>query len=191
MNKLITLLDQIDRRGYKAYKQLQGEYLFSDFLLRIDHVQGDPFADPSRCRVFVDAEKMGLDKGLYANKVRRVALEDYLGRQFAVAIKHYVKGRKGAGKSGEVLIACYGQQVLQRNAVLVRDGDVEVRFQVGLPADGRSINARQAKVMLCEELVKVVQSGLMAVHKDLAAVRHHAWQIPRYRESHQDRYQYR
>ena len=173
MNKLITLLDQIDRRGYKAYKQLQGEYHFNDFRLRIDHVQGDPFADPSRCRVFVDAEKMRLDQELYANKIRRVALEDYLGRQFAVAIKQYVKGRKGAGKSGEVSIASYGQQVLQRNAVLVCDGGVEVRFQVGLPADGRSINARQAKVMLCEELVKVVQSGLMAVPKDLAAVQHH------------------
>ena len=40
MDKLANLLDQIDRRGYKAYKQLQGDYQFPGFLLRIDHVQG-------------------------------------------------------------------------------------------------------------------------------------------------------
>lgn len=173
MDKLEHILNQIDRRGYKAYKQIQGDYHFPDFLLRIDHVQGDPFADPSRCRIFIDASKINLAKGLYANRVRRIALEDYLGRRFAAAIKQHVKGNRGAGKSGVVSIAAYGQQVLERNAVLVRNGAVELRFQVGLPADGRSVNAQQAKVMLFEELEKVVQAGLLSVREDAASVQRH------------------
>lgn len=44
-------LRQIDHKGYKAYKVLEGEYDFGAYRLCIDHVQGDPFATPSRVRV--------------------------------------------------------------------------------------------------------------------------------------------
>jgi predicted ABC-class ATPase len=173
MDRLKQLLGRIDRRGYKAYKQIQGEYGFPGFRLRIDHVQGDPFADPSRCRLFVAAETISLVPGLYSSQVRRIALEDYLGRCFASAIKRHVKGNRGAGKSGVIAIVAYGQQVLRRSAVLVHDGAVEVRFRVGLPADGRSINARQAEVMLCQELVNVVQDGLLSLHEHSATMQRH------------------
>ena len=43
-------LRQIDHKGYKAYKVLEGEYDFGAYRLCIDHVQGDPFATPSRVR---------------------------------------------------------------------------------------------------------------------------------------------
>ncbi len=173
MDKLKHLLEQIDHHGYKAYKQLQGEYYFPDFLLRIDHVQGDPFADPSRCRVFIKKAIINLNKELYGNRIRRITLEDYLGRRIEAAIKQHVQGSRGAGKSGEMFIVRYGQQVLERNSVLVRNGDVEVRLQIGLPVDGRSVNGRQAKVMLFEELVNVVQSGLLLVQDEPDIVQRH------------------
>lgn len=173
MDNLLNLLDQIDNRGYKAYKRLQGDYRFPHFRLRIDHVQGDPFADPSRCRIFIKSGTINLDPALYANRIRCIALEDYIGRCFAAAITQYVKGGRGSGKSGEMTIAQYGQQVLERNAVLVDNGDVEVRFQLALPGDGRSVNATQAKVMLCDELVKLVQAVLQSVIEDSASVQRH------------------
>ena len=52
-NQLRDALIAIDGRGYKAYKDLRGSYQFSDFSLYKDHVQGDPFAAPSRLRVEV------------------------------------------------------------------------------------------------------------------------------------------
>jgi predicted ABC-class ATPase len=173
MDRLASLLGRMDRRGYKAYKQIQGDYRFPDFVLRIDHVQGDPFADPSRCRVFIDPPEIALPQDLFQNPVRRIALEDFLGRRFAAAIETHVHGRRGAGKSGEMSIAPYGQQVLERNALLVRKGEVEVRFRVGLPADGRSVNARQAKTMLLDELPRVVETGLLSVRGDLAGAQRH------------------
>ncbi len=54
MNHLRHLLQQIDGRGYKAYKQLQGNYDFATFQLSIDHVQGDPFAQPSRISILIE-----------------------------------------------------------------------------------------------------------------------------------------
>ena len=49
--ELRTQLKQIDHKGYKAYKVLEGEYDFGAYRLCIDHVQGDPFATPSRVRI--------------------------------------------------------------------------------------------------------------------------------------------
>lgn len=168
MERLQTVLTRIDGRGYKAYKQLQGEYLFPDFRLCIDHVQGDPFAEPSRCRILVDKSTAAIPEQLYCNQSRRIALEDYLGRRIAHALTRQVQGARGSGKSGEINIAPYGQQVLRRNAVLVQDGAVEARLQIALPANGRSITADQARVMLLHELPLVVTEGVLSIDDHLS-----------------------
>ena len=46
MYDLKKKLTQLDRKSYGAYKELTGSYDFKDYLLFIDHVQGDPFAAP-------------------------------------------------------------------------------------------------------------------------------------------------
>ena len=46
--ELRSLLNRIDHRGYPAYKDTRGMYQFPGYVLSIDHVQGDPFASPSR-----------------------------------------------------------------------------------------------------------------------------------------------
>lgn len=173
MEELARRLDEIDGRGYKAYKRLRGSYRFPRYVLHVDHVQGDPFADPSRCRVAIEAPVIGLASEWFANPIRTIALEDFLGRRFARLISLYVRGKRGAGKSGAISIAAYGQPVLQRNAVLVRGGDVELRFQLGLPADGRTVNAEQARIMLREELVKLVDASLLSLHEDADALPAH------------------
>jgi len=167
MDRLQTLLNSIDGRGYKAYKQLQGEYSFPGFRLHIDHVQGDPFAEPSRCRILIDKTTAAIPEQLYSNPIRRVALEDFFGRAFAIAISKYVGGTRGSGRSGEIAITPYGQQVLRRNSVLVSEGCLEVRFQVALPADGRTILGQQAMEMLFQELPQVVTTGLLSISDNL------------------------
>lgn len=40
-------LRSINRKSYPAYKGLKSLYHFGNYILSIDHVQGDPFASPS------------------------------------------------------------------------------------------------------------------------------------------------
>ena len=160
MNRLRALLERIDGRGYKAYKEIEGRYRFKDYELIIDHVQGDPFADPSRIRVRVHATAAQFPPQLHDSKIRRVSLEDFLGRALARAIQQHVKGDRGTGRSGIVSIATSGQQILRRNAVLVSEEGVEARLQVGLPATGRSVLGRQAAGMFFSELPQVVGDAL-------------------------------
>jgi predicted ABC-class ATPase len=161
MQNLANLLARVEGQGYKAYKQLQGEFGYANFRLYIEHVQGDPFAEPSRCRVKLPIKSTSMPDHLFDNPVRRIALEDFFGRRFAASIDSIVKGRRGSGRGGEFEIASYGQQVLYRSTVLIDSSQLEVRFQIGLPANNRRIDAAQAKTMLFDELPAVVSSALV------------------------------
>ena len=161
MQNLKNLLARIDGQGYKSYKRLVGEFQFTGFRLHIDHVQGDPFAEPSRCRVVLPLASTGLPHHLFDNSIRRIALEDYLGRRFAAAIKSLVREKRGSGRSGEFNIASYGQQVLYRSTVLINAPSLEVRFQIGLPANNRRIDADYARIMLISILPGLVGSALL------------------------------
>ena len=153
-------LRRIDGAGYKAYKDIQGSYDFDDFDLHIDHVQGDPFATPSKLRVRVPMNVAELPAELFNNVVRRLAFEDYLARQVNHAIRKIGVGERGSGKSGLITIDAGRQEVLLRTAVVLRPEWVEARLQVGLPARGRRILGCQAQEMLCEEIPEIVESGL-------------------------------
>src|SRR5690554_4877927 len=82
-------LADLDGKGYGAYKSIKGVYDFGDFTLSIDHVQGDPFAEPSRLRVFLPLAVCGFPKELHQNRIREVALRDYLTRSFHKAASRH------------------------------------------------------------------------------------------------------
>ena len=52
------------------------------YSLYISTAQSDPFAKPTRCRVIVANETAKFPPVSYQNKVRSVALGDYLNRMF-------------------------------------------------------------------------------------------------------------
>ena len=158
-NYLRSTLFDLDGRGYKAYIDIKGSYKFPDFTLIIDHVQGDPFASPSKLRVKVPQSVAGFPSELYQSRPREIALRDYLTREFAAAARE-VSSLRGTGKSGLISIANMGQEVLERSSILINDDSIEVRFLVGLPARGRRILGRQAAEMLCENIPDIVDSAL-------------------------------
>ena len=115
-------LQRIDGRGYKAYHEIRGAFGFEGLTLYIDHVQGDPFAAPSKLRLRVPCETACIPPELFASPVRRMALEDFLVRQAANAIRRGEPTRRGSGKSGVILVDAGGQEVLERTAGVVTEG---------------------------------------------------------------------
>ncbi len=150
-DQLAEQLRRIDGRGYRAYKDIQGAYADRNLELHVDHVQGDPFAAPSRVRLVVPRAVAAFPESLWDNRVRRVALADFLIREFASGCER-VAQRCGSGKSGLIDIDRPGQQVLERSACRVDEGGVELRISVGLPAAGRRVLGRQAAQLLLDEL---------------------------------------
>ncbi len=158
-------LQRIDGRGYKAYQDLRGVYDLSPFEIEIAHVQGDPYAPPSRVNARVPLPALGLERAADGERPRILALEDFLGRAIASAIR-------GQG-TRDLDIDGYGQEVLARTAVQIRGGRLEVRLFVHLPAAGRRILGRQAERMFLEALPAILASGLESRHLDLEALRRH------------------
>ncbi len=153
-------LARIDGRSYKAYKDVAGSYDFGELTLFVDHVQGDPFAAPSKIRVRVPQNIAQIPAELFANPVRRVATQDYLARCVRRAIGQVAKQRRGTGKSGLISIDAGAQEVLERTAVVVNSEWVEARMCVGLPAAGRRVLGKQAEAMLCSDLLQITQRSM-------------------------------
>lgn len=158
--ELRSKLKNIDHRGYPAYKELKGQYNFGDYVLSIDHVQGDPFASPSRLSVHVQKGKACFPVEYYNTSVKRITLQDYLTRLFGRWVSGGSFQAKGSGKSGLMTVSRCGQQVLERTAMRVSDGDVTLRFEAGFPANGRTINARELEKMLFDILPDCVRKSL-------------------------------
>ncbi len=158
--ELRRILKRINGKGYKAYKDTTGSYDFSDYVFIIDHVQGDPFALPSRVRVRVSLKRSAIPLEIFHTKSREIALRDYLARQFSKSVGKYSKGVRGVGKSGLLSIDTPGQEVLEISAVSVDNESIEVRFTLGLPAFGRSVAGKEAETIIFAEIPRIVLDSL-------------------------------
>ena len=157
---LARRLDRLDGRGYPAYKDLRdGRWRFDHFDLVIDHVQGDPYAAPSRMRALVPLEHTDLDERALIHPDRRRATRDFIARAF----------REAARSHRDLGIDAGAQTVLERSCCIVRDGVLELRVTVDLPAAGRRIRGREASRLVCDHLARAVVGATSRAHLDLAA----------------------
>lgn len=164
MERLRAKLLGLDGRNYKAYKDIQGWVVeFRHFNLRIDHVQGDPYAAPSRLRAFVPLAEAGVPERVLQGSARRRATRDFLARSF----------RRAARPERDLSIDAGGQTVLERTACLLTGDHIELRFRLELPGRGRRIMGRRAAELLCSVLPEIVEHSLMTPGLDLEALEHH------------------
>ncbi|HUG02752.1 MAG TPA: ABC-ATPase domain-containing protein [Longimicrobiales bacterium] len=167
-------LESWEGRGYKAYRALQGRvYAGPGFDLVFDHVQGDPFADPTRLRALYPT--VAADLPSYATRTpdARRASADFLHRRMAAALSN-ASASVGSGHGGAFATPRPVQQVLGRSAARVgEDGAVELRFRVGLPARGRRILGAAAGALLCDGLPQAMGSVLPLSGTGRAALRRH------------------
>ncbi len=146
-------LHRIDGRQYGHYRDLRGRrYALDSGALTFEHIQGDPFAAPSRLRVDLPAGLLRLPAWARDGADARRACADFLQRAMRPALAA-AAGGAGSGRSGMLEIAAAGQEVLERTGVVVgADGAVRVRLSAGLPAAGRRILGRAASELLTRRL---------------------------------------
>lgn len=153
-------LRTIDHKSYPAYKSLAGSYSFGKYTLNIEHVQGDPFAAPSRLSVQISHKIACFPDSYYEAKWKKTALEDYLLRRFHKQADKFCFQAKGSGKSGIITVSRCGQEILERTACEITTGSVIVRFEAGFPANGRTINAAELEKILFEFVPVCVEQSL-------------------------------
>jgi predicted ABC-class ATPase len=173
LRELAVTLERLDGSGYRSYKQITGDYDAGTFRILIDHVQGDPFAEPSRLRALVPSATTQLPEWSLSGDARRAACADFLNRSLAAAFERVARQR-GSGTSGALTVLRPGQEVLVRTSVTVApDGAVEARFRAGLPARGRTILGREAAALLADDVPAAIHHALVFTALDADALRTH------------------
>src|SRR5699024_10111152 len=142
--QLEAVLNKLDGQKYGAYKQLKGIYQFKRFKLAIDHIQVDPYAPPSKMRVIMNRETAGIPAELLDSKEKTTAVADFLTRAFGESIQKQKNAAKTNSKNIKILIDRPGQEILERTSVAIGESELEVRFEVGLPAAGRTMLGKAA-----------------------------------------------
>ncbi|MGB9627229.1 MAG: ABC-ATPase domain-containing protein [Thermodesulfobacteriota bacterium] len=170
---LKSILTRIDGKGYKAYKDIEGSFDYGSFLLHIDHVQGDPFAAPSRVRVCVPLKRTGFPTFLFDRRIKRIALQDLIARQFEAVRSRVTRGHRGAGRSGTIQIDSGKQEILERSSVSILGQEVEIRFTVGLPAEGRRILGKEATAIFFQEIPPLIEQTLNYSFYDPTITKNH------------------
>lgn len=170
---LRNILERIDRRGYPAYKDTRGSYGFPGYVLSIDHVQGDPFAAPSKVSIHIKGKDAKFPEQLRKLPEGRIALADYLLRGFSQSVGKVSFQAKGSGKSGLMSVSRPGQEVLERTACQIdaASGDITLRMEIGFPANGRTVNSRELAKILFELLPGCVKRTLYYGALDAEKVR--------------------
>ena len=96
-------------------RELDGQrFAFDVFTLNIDHVQGDPFASPSRVHVRIPQRAERFPKHLFETRTREIALRDWLLRSLDRRVEedgdsgrgHEARGHARTGDAGAQRGAC-------------------------------------------------------------------------------------
>jgi len=165
-DKLLT----VEGKPFTAYKTLEGAYRFERFVLYLDHVQADPLSAPSLLRVRVDQGDAQFPSDLRSSRLRRVALEDYLARQWQDAVRRTTRAR---GRPASFSVETGGQQILERTACRIAEDYVEIRGRVVMPAEGRKPAGKLALTMFMEELPQIVEHALLYPTQHAPTVHRH------------------
>ena len=165
--ELIKSLLSIDGKSYGLYKSLKGDYHFDRFILKIDKIQADPYAPPSKMRLIIDSKITGMPDEIIETKEKRIVVSDFFTRIFYSEIEKIRNNRK------IMTIDKCGQEVLDRTSIIIRKNLIEVRFEMELPANGRRILGKEAKKIFEEILPEIVENTFMYKNIDKNKLKNH------------------
>ena len=169
--ELLNQITSLNGKGYKSYKNLQGKsFSFDLFQLTFEHVQGDPFAAPSRLSIKIGLETAGFAKTHHENPLRKLALEDHLLREVSQRVQKCKGKIKGSGRSGEVAVQSPGQKIIRRSGMHIKNDSLTLILFAGLPGDGRRVLAEECVKLFSEILPPVWEESLLAKSLDMNRV---------------------
>lgn len=164
---------RLNKKPYPAYKSLKRKFDFDRFQLKIDYVQGDPFAAPSR--IILSVPKFEFSEKVQENwsPENRVPLCDFFGRRMAKLISDLKKFDMGSGKSGVIRIDQGGQYILDRASCQLDTQWLYFNMEIGLPAYGRRIAGEHCVTLLCEQIPLLLNQVLATeTHDENNLVQH-------------------
>ncbi|MBA0124481.1 ABC-ATPase domain-containing protein [Haloechinothrix sp. YIM 98757] len=166
LQQLESRLHALDGKGYGQYRSIEGSWEANGFVVELLKAQTDPFAPASRVEVRVPARTADFPEHLWANRVRARGLADFVLRALGKRLRNT-----------ELNIDVGGQEVLDRSAVRVHDGDLTLRMGLNLPGPRRRIDGKGARKALCEQLPDAVNAAARHAALDAEALEEFVYSV--------------
>lgn len=167
---LRTALRAISGRDYPAYRSLLGTYDFGHFILDLDHIQKDPFAAPTRARLRVAQRVAGFPSRFLSSAASRRATADWIARRAAIVLEGILETAK---RGGALSVDVGGQEVLARTAVVISPETLELRLNMSLPGEGRTVLTDEAERLLFHAIPTLCREALLFDGKTSDLLRRH------------------
>ena len=153
-------LKNADGKPFMKYKGLTNNFVMDDFELIIDEVQNDR-AGHSRMRVRVPMRLAGFPEDTYNTRSREIALRDLIARRFWESARTHARSPIPKTDGGEIYIPRPGQEVLERNSVIISPFFVEVRFTADLPSMGGKVSAVATEMLIFSRIRTIVSESML------------------------------
>lgn len=158
MKELYQRLQAISGKNYGSYRQLAQKKLdFGDFSLEFLHIQGDPYAPPSKILLSAPLKILGWNGDFTSTKTKQMALSDFLHRELAKAIQE-----RYPDKNQPIVLSMPGQEILIRNSLWADNGNLTILLQVALPGEKRLIDGVAVKEIFTQVLPDILTMALYA-----------------------------
>lgn len=153
-------LKNADGKPFVKYKGLTNNFVMDDFELIVDEVQNDR-AGHSRMRVRVPMRIAGFPEDTYNTRSREIALRDLIARRFWESARTHARSPIPKTDGGEIFIPRPGQEVLERNSVIITPYYVEVRFNADLPSMGGKVTAAATEILVFSRIRTIVSESML------------------------------
>jgi len=171
VTELEKLLVRLNGRRYSAYKRLRNKIIdYNIAKAALTKVQSDPHSPPSIIEVAIPYSSHRIPLEFFKGG-RIVPFTDYIARVLYTTLKKYCK-KCGSGYSCYMGIPKPSPRILRRSCVEVYRENLVLRFFIGLPAKGRRILGEKARVLLIDNITKVVKS-IKALRNRIDDIRKH------------------
>ena len=70
MIKLKEKLIELHNKNYSLYKSIKNSYDFDSYTLKFDHIQGDPYATPSKIRLILNSKQHEIPKLIVTDPIK-------------------------------------------------------------------------------------------------------------------------
>ena len=152
-------LKNADGKPFVKYKGLKNTFTLENYELIVDEVQNDRMGH-SRMRVRVPLKSTGFPEDTYNTESRSIALRDLIARRFWESARTNARSPIPKTDGGEVYIPRPGQEILERNSVIISPFFIEVRFTADLPSVGGKVSAMATEILIFSRIDTLVKDSL-------------------------------
>ncbi len=156
MIKLKEKLIELHNKNYSLYKSIKNSYAFDRYTLRFDHIQGDPYATPSKIRLILNSQQHEIPKSIISDPLKNKAICDFINRKLYKLCRNHSRSIS-TGKSGLIEIAKPSQVILHRSSVNLTENRLEIRIGFGLPGNGRRIDGKSCTDLMYNKIPEIIE----------------------------------